>query len=108
MRSVLAAAITIVVLAAPVSAAPASTGDFAWGGGYRGRAEVDGSCGDGIIFSIEHGTRVVEAFALPRGSRTFEHDVGTLQAGEVLYFIVDPGANSQCDTTRFNVIIDTR
>lgn len=73
-----------------------------------GRAEVDGSCGDGIIFSIEHGMRVVETFALPQGSRTFEHDVETLQAGEVLYFIVEPGANSQCDTTRFNVIIDTR
>jgi hypothetical protein len=73
-----------------------------------GRVEVDGTCGDGIIFSIEHGTRVFETFALPRGSRTFEHDVDTFQAGEVLYFIVDPGANSQCDTTRFNVIIDTR
>jgi hypothetical protein len=73
-----------------------------------GRVEVDGTCGDGIIFSIEHGSRVFETFALPRGSRTFEHVVETFQAGEVLYFIVDPGANSECDTTRFNVTIDTR
>ena len=73
-----------------------------------GRVEVDGTCGDGIIFSIEHGTRVFETFALPKGSRTFELQVETFQAGEVLYFIVDPGANSLCDTTRFNVIIDTR
>ena len=73
-----------------------------------GRVDVDGTCGDGIIFSIEHGTRVFETFTLPKGSRTFEHVVETFQAGEVLYFIVDPGANSQCDTTRFNVIIDTR
>jgi hypothetical protein len=72
-----------------------------------GRVEVDGTCGDGIIFSIEHGTRVFETFALPKGSRTFEHEVDPFQAGEVLYFIVEPGANSQCDTTRFNVIIDT-
>ena len=73
-----------------------------------GRVEVDGTCGDGIIFSIEHGSRVFETFALPNGSRTFEHVVETFQAGEVLYFIVEPGANSECDTTRFNVIIDTR
>lgn len=73
-----------------------------------GRVEVDGTCGDGIIFSIEHGTRVFETFALPKGSRKFEHEVAPFQAGEVLYFIVDPGANSQCDNTRFNVIIDTR
>jgi hypothetical protein len=73
-----------------------------------GTVEVDATCGDGITFSIEHGTRVLEAFALPKGSRTFVHDVAPFHAGEVLYFIVDPGADSRCDTTRFNVIIDTR
>jgi hypothetical protein len=73
-----------------------------------GRVEVDGTCGDGIIFSIEHGTDVFEAFALRNGSRTFQHDVETFQDGEVLYFIVEPGANSRCDTTRFNVTIETR
>lgn len=35
LRLALAAAITLAVLAAPVSAAPASTGDFVWGGGNR-------------------------------------------------------------------------
>lgn len=35
LRSVLAAATTLVLLAAPASAAPASTGDFVWGSGYR-------------------------------------------------------------------------
>ncbi|MEX0710450.1 MAG: hypothetical protein WD116_04520 [Chloroflexota bacterium] len=73
-----------------------------------GRVEVDATCGDGIIFSIEHGTSVLETFALPRGSRTFEHDTDPFFAGEVLYFIVEPGADSQCDTTRFNVAIDTQ
>jgi hypothetical protein len=75
---------------------------------FSGRVEVDATCGDGIIFSIEQGARIFEAFALPSGSRTFEHEVDLFHAGEVLYFIVDPGANSQCDTTRFNVAIDTR
>lgn len=35
LRSVVVAAITLVLLAAPASAAPASTGDFVWGSGYR-------------------------------------------------------------------------
>ena len=73
-----------------------------------GRVEVDATCGDGIIFSIEHGSEVFETFALPKGSRTFESLVDIFHAGEVLYFIVEPGADSRCDTTRFNVRIDTR
>jgi hypothetical protein len=73
-----------------------------------GSLEVDATCGDGIVFSIEHGTRVFETFPLPSGSRTFEHDVEVFYAGEVLYFIVEPGADSRCDTTRFNVTIDTK
>lgn len=73
-----------------------------------GRVEVDATCGDGIIFSIEHGSDVLETFALPNGSRTFELSVNQHHAGEVLYFIVEPGADSGCDTTRFNVTIDTK
>ena len=73
-----------------------------------GSVEVDATCGDGIVFSIEHGTRDFETFPLPSGSSTFEHLVDVVHAGEVLYFIVEPGADSRCDTTRFNVTIDTR
>jgi hypothetical protein len=72
-----------------------------------GRVDVDATCGDGINFSIEHGSEVFESFVLPRGSQTFEHELAPFLAGEVLYFIVEPGADSRCDTTRFNVTIDT-
>ena len=72
-----------------------------------GRVEVDATCGDGINFSIEQGSRVVESFPLPMGSQAFELDVDSFLRGEVLYFIVEPGADSECDTTRFNVTIET-
>jgi hypothetical protein len=73
-----------------------------------GRVEVDATCGDGIIFSVEHGSEVFETFMLPSGTRMFENLVDVFHTGEVLYFIVEPGADSRCDTTRFNVTIDTR
>lgn len=73
-----------------------------------GTVEVDGTCGDGVIFSIEHGPDVFREMTVRSTRQTFELQVDILHAGEVLHFIFEPGANSDCDTTRFNVAIRTR
>ena len=73
-----------------------------------GTVEVDGTCGDGVAFSIEHGPDVFQAMTVRSGRQTFEIPVDIFHAGEVLHFIFEPGANSDCDTTRFNVQIRTR
>ena len=73
-----------------------------------GSVEVDGTCGDGVIFSIEHGPDVLREVTVRSGRQTFELAVDAFPAGEALYFIFEPGANSDCDTTRFNVMIRTR
>lgn len=73
-----------------------------------GRIEVDASCGDGIIFSVEHGSETLERFVLRQGSQAFSIPVETFGQGEVLYFIVEPGADSACDSTWLTATIDTQ
>jgi hypothetical protein len=73
-----------------------------------GRVEVDASCGDGINFSVEHGTEIFEQFVLPEGSQAFSIPVEVFHTGEILYFVVEPGADSGCDTTWLTARIDTR
>ena len=73
-----------------------------------GSVEVDASCGDGIVFSIEHGSDTVEGFELAGGSRSFRFEAEAFHSGDVLHFIVDPGTDNRCDTTLLNLTIDTR
>jgi hypothetical protein len=81
----------------PVDASVAVTGSI----------EVDAACGDGILFSIDKGTGVVEQRTLANGIAQFTDDVEVM-TGETLYFVVDPDANDHCDTSWLTVDISTR
>jgi hypothetical protein len=72
-----------------------------------GSVEVDASCGDGILFSIDQGSSTIEQLALPTGLRQFAVDVD-VDIGQALYFIVEPGADDACDTTWLTVAVRTR
>jgi hypothetical protein len=73
-----------------------------------GRIEVDASCGDGIVFSVGRGTEILERLDMPAGSQTFSIPLGVVRAGDVLYFVVEPGADSRCDTTWLTATIDAQ
>jgi hypothetical protein len=76
--------------------------------GIHGRVEVDASCGDGITFTIERDSEVVHVIGLSKGAGPFEVLLERVNSGEVLYFIVDPGDDSRCDTTRLDLTLETR
>jgi hypothetical protein len=72
-----------------------------------GEVEVDATCGDGIVFSIDRGAETLETFHLGGGARVFSHELN-VAAGDTIYLIVEPGSNSFCDTTWLTATIDTR
>ena len=74
----------------------------------RGSVEVDGSCGDGIVFSVLHGAEIWEQVDVREGRHPFSISVSRLDQGQVLYFAVGPGADSGCDTTWVNAVIESR
>ena len=71
-----------------------------------GHVEVDGMCGDGIVFWIRLGSESIERFTLPRGARDVALKLNVVR-GETLYFGVDAGSNgdSSCDTTYLRLTI---
>ena len=68
----------------------------------------DGNCtalGSGIEFSIDQGAGTLYSALLPSGGiQTFELTV-TVSPRDSLYFIVDPGADSSCDSTLLWLVI---
>jgi len=71
-----------------------------------GRVEVDGMCGDGIVFWIDKGSESIERYALSRGARDLALKLNVVR-GETLFFSVDPGpnGNSSCDSTFLRLAI---
>jgi hypothetical protein len=69
-----------------------------------GSVEVAGDCGDGTTFTIDRRHTTLESFSLPTGSRTFSV-MTDVAIGDTLYFIVEPGADSNCDTTWLTLTI---
>jgi hypothetical protein len=69
-----------------------------------GMVEVAAECGDGTIFTIDRGRAGLESLSLRNGSRTFSISTD-VAIGDTLYFIVEPGADSNCDTTWLRVKI---
>jgi len=74
----------------------------------EGQVEVDASCGDGIIFWVEDQSEVYERFVLSEGSQAFSIAVHAFLQGEALYFIVEPGGDSACDSTWLTATINTQ
>jgi hypothetical protein len=69
----------------------------------QGTVEVtDTSCAaieGGIVFWIDYGAHTLERFVIPPGGRQSLSIDAIVEADTYLYFITDPGYDSNCDTT---------
>lgn len=69
----------------------------------RGTAALaDTACtqvGSGITLSVDRGTQSLFVSEIPSGGTDEIHVSATMERGESIYFIVDPGADSDCDST---------
>ena len=71
----------------------------------RGDVEADATCGDGTILSIDHGATTLASLGVESAVQSFTM-TAEVRAGESLYFRVDPGTNSNCDTTWLRLVIE--
>ncbi|HJT64699.1 MAG TPA: hypothetical protein VJ839_08020 [Candidatus Limnocylindria bacterium] len=73
-----------------------------------GTVEAEDDCpdpADGVFFSVARDAETLEAFHLALGQgRSFRFQT-TIEVGQQLYFINDPGADSSCDTAVLLVAI---
>jgi hypothetical protein len=69
----------------------------------QGTVELsDTSCAamnGGIVFWIDQGAHTLERFVIAAGGRQHLSLETTVEANEFLYFVTDPGLDSNCDTT---------
>jgi len=85
-----------------------------WRSPFTGSVNVDGhfshldqSCGNGIIWSVDKGNQTLVSGTIPNvgSAQTFHIPSVSINAGQVLYFIVDPNVEDFCDTSGVNVTI---
>ena len=69
---------------------------------------VDGACGDGILWSLEQENKVLQSGAVKANSATFSAQSLPVTKGANFYFIIDMGANRDCDTTNLDMLITTQ
>ena len=72
-------------------------------------ADLDGTCGDGVSYFVELGTKQLSAIRLTNNnSANLPDDRERVVQGQSLYFIVDagPGNDASCDATHLAVTID--
>jgi hypothetical protein len=69
-----------------------------------GSATVEAPCGDGVIFWIDRHADSLESAALEGGRHDFDLEI-TVSPGTTLYFGVDPGFDSNCDSTYLQLTI---
>jgi hypothetical protein len=72
-------------------------------------ADVDGSCGDGVTYSVDLGMRRLLTTALRnKDAKTLPALTQRVRKGSSLYFIVDPGPghDAGCDTTQLQITVD--
>jgi hypothetical protein len=62
------------------------------------------SCVTGVIWSVDQGSTTLKSAELFTGSASFSLNARVREA-DVLYFIVDPDGNFNCDTTGLEVTI---
>ena len=62
-------------------------------------------CGDGVRWSVEKGTSILASGDTSLSSSGFSVKGVGVDKGEVIYFIADPKANNQCDSTLISVAI---
>ena len=71
----------------------------------RGDVQGDQSCGDGTVLSIDDASTTLETIDVQRGVSAFEVRADVTE-GDTLYFRVDPGNDSNCDTTWLRLQIE--
>jgi hypothetical protein len=73
-----------------------------------GVADLDGSCGNGVVFFLDRGTTNLETLEIANNNALALNPVNTrVTAGQSLYFIVAPGANhdATCDATQLQMTV---
>lgn len=68
-------------------------------------SSVDGTCGDGITWSLENGATVLQSGILKGNGTVFSAQDLPVSKGTRLYFIIGMGADYFCDTTNLDMII---
>ena len=72
-------------------------------------SDLDTSCGDGVRYSVDLGTKNLVTVSIVNGGGTeLPQLMQSIEPGQSLYFIVDPGPNDNigCDTTQLQITID--
>jgi len=68
--------------------------------------DVDGSCGDGVAWFIDHGTTNLANGSFPNGgAQDFQLSDVSVSQGDFLYFIVDPHGDHVCDSTALSITL---
>jgi hypothetical protein len=88
--------LSIVAWKSPINGKVRITGSF---------SDIDAVCGDGVLWSIDKGSRTLQAGALPNGGAATFAFVTAVKKDQILYFIVHPNAEYSCDSTRLELII---
>ena len=60
----------------------------------------------GVIFWVDQGSHTLQRFVVPAAHRQAIDMTATVTPGEQLYFIVDPGLDSNCDSTLLQLSIE--
>lgn len=90
------AKLAIVAWKSPVNGKVSVTGSF---------SDIDPVCGDGVLWSIDQGTKTLQAGEIPNGGTANFALVSAVKKDQVLYFIVHPNTEYSCDGTRLRLII---
>ena len=67
--------------------------------------DIDSVCGDGVLWSIDKGSKTLRSGALSNGGTESFALTAAVKKNQVLYFIVHPNAEYSCDSTNLQLII---
>jgi uncharacterized membrane protein len=69
--------------------------------------DMNGTCGDGVAWFIDHGTTTLANDSIPNGGtrQNFQLSDVSVSEGDFLYFIVDPNGDHVCDSTALEVTL---
>ena len=88
--------LAIVAWKSPVNGNVTVTGSF---------RDVDPACGDGVLWSIDKGSKTLQSGDLANGGAASFSLVTAVKKDQIVYFTVDPKAEYSCDSTKLELII---
>ena len=71
-------------------------------------SDVDNTCGDGVLWSLESDTTVIDSGAVNGDGAVFSAQNLHVSKGASVYFIIDMGADWRCDTTNLDMVITSQ